>query len=89
MMRQRFLADLKVVADGGDPKAVIRDPKLNECVALPVAGREAFTEGLTREQWESAHKSDVLRVAARREFAWLAGQPEEVRRAQDEAMGPG
>ena len=87
LMRQRFLADLKVVANGGDPKAVIRDPKANECVTLPIASREVFTEGVTREQWESARKSDVLRVAARREFAWLAGQPEEVRRAQDEAMG--
>jgi 5,5'-dehydrodivanillate O-demethylase len=89
MMRQRFLADLKRIAGGDDPKAVIRDPKVNECVALPVAGRETFIEGLTREQWEGARKSDVMRIAARRDFAWLAGQPEHVRRAFDEAMGPG
>ena len=87
MMRNRFLADLKTVAGGADPKAVIRDPRANAGIALPVAEREAFTRGLTREEWKKVAPGSVLATMARREFAWLAGQPEDVRRAQHEAMG--
>ena len=88
MMRRRFLADLELIASGGgDPKAVIRDPRVNACVALPVAGREAFTRGLAREQWESLRRDGVLGGAAQGEFAWLAGQPQEVRKAWRDAMG--
>jgi len=87
MMRRRFLADLELIAKGGDPKAVIRDPKVNECVALPIAWRETFTQGLTREQWEDLRRGGALGGAARRDFAWLVGQPEEVSRAYNEAMG--
>jgi 5,5'-dehydrodivanillate O-demethylase len=88
MMRRRFLADLERIARGeGDPKAVIRDPGVNACVRLPVAGREAFTRGLTREERERLGRDGVLGGAAQREFAWLAGQPEDVRRAWRDAMG--
>jgi 5,5'-dehydrodivanillate O-demethylase len=88
MMRRRFLADLELIAKGGgDPKAVIRDAGANACVALPVAGREAFTRGLTREQWDSLARDGALGGAARRDFAWLAGQPEDVRKAYRDAMG--
>jgi 5,5'-dehydrodivanillate O-demethylase len=83
MLRQRFVADLERVEKGADPKAVIRDPRLNSCVTLPVAGREAYTRGLTREQWRDLGPG----AAVRRDFAWLAGQPEEVSRAYNEAMG--
>ena len=87
MMRRRFLADLERIATGGDPKAVIRDPGGNACVALPVAGREAFTRGLTREERERLGRDGVPGGATQREFAWLAGQPEDVRRAWRHAMG--
>jgi 5,5'-dehydrodivanillate O-demethylase len=88
MLRNRFLADLKRIAAGDDPKAVIRDPGVNACIALPVAEREALTRGLTREQWNRLAAGGAQGPAAtRREFAWLAGQPEAVRRAQAEAMG--
>ena len=87
MMRNRFLADLKAVAGGADPKSVIRDPRANACVMLPVAEREAFTRGLTREEWKKVAPGSALATAARRDFAWLAGQPEDVRRAQHEARG--
>jgi len=88
MMRRRFLSDLELIAKGGgDPKAVIRDAGVNECVPLPVAGREAFTRGVTREQRESLGRDGVLGAAARRDFAWLAGQPEEIRKAYRDAMG--
>jgi 5,5'-dehydrodivanillate O-demethylase len=89
MLRQRFLADLERIAKGEDPKAVMRDPGANAGVALPVAGREAYTRGLTREQWKNLDPAGALGGAARRDFAWLAGQPENVRRAYNEAMGWG
>jgi 5,5'-dehydrodivanillate O-demethylase len=87
MMRRRFLEDLEVIARGGDPKAVIRDLRANARVALPVAGREAFTRGVTRQERERLGRSGVLGGAGSREFAWLAGQPEAVRTAWREAMG--
>jgi 5,5'-dehydrodivanillate O-demethylase len=87
LMRRRFLADLEAIAQGSDPKAVIRDPRANACIALPVAGREAFTRGLTRGERERLAREGVLGGAAQREFAWLAGQPEDVRKAWREAMG--
>ena len=38
------------VAAGEDPKGIIRDPRGNVRVALPVAGREGIEKGYTREQ---------------------------------------
>jgi 5,5'-dehydrodivanillate O-demethylase oxygenase subunit len=87
MLRKRFLSDLALVEQGRDPKGVIRDAGANACVRLPIAAREAFTEGLTREQLRERRADPTLGGAARRDFAWLAGQPDEVRRAHDDAMG--
>ncbi len=82
MLRKRFLSDLETIARGNDPKAVIRGAKTNECVPLPIVGREALAEGLTRDEWEKRQADPVY--GAR--FAWLAGQPDEVRLAYDNAM---
>jgi 5,5'-dehydrodivanillate O-demethylase oxygenase subunit len=88
MMRRRFLADLDLIAKGaGDPKGIVRDSRVNACVALPAAGREAFTRGLTRAERERLGRDGVLGGAGQREFAWLAGQPEEIRDAWRDAMG--
>ena len=38
MLRQRFLADLKVIAAGGDPKAILRDATRNDRIPLPRMG---------------------------------------------------
>ncbi|HEY1930962.1 MAG TPA: aromatic ring-hydroxylating dioxygenase subunit alpha [Acetobacteraceae bacterium] len=85
LMRQRFFQDLDVLAAGGEPKAVIRDAEINRCVRLPIIGRALLTEGVTREAVErgGARGSEV----PRREFPFLVGQPESVRKAYDEAMG--
>ena len=85
MMRQRFFQDLDAVAAGGEPKAIVRDPEVNRCIALPIIGRRQFLEGLTREEIDAG--SERPGTAPRREFPFLVGQPEEVRRAYDEAMG--
>jgi 5,5'-dehydrodivanillate O-demethylase len=35
LMRQRFLSDLKILAEGGDPKGIVRDPARNQRIHLP------------------------------------------------------
>ncbi len=39
MVRKRFMDDLKTVADGGDPKGVLRDAGRNRMLPLPRVGR--------------------------------------------------
>ena len=56
----------------GEPKAIVRDPQVNRCIELPIIGRKGFVEGT---------------APPRREFPFLVGQPEPVRRAYDEALG--
>jgi 5,5'-dehydrodivanillate O-demethylase len=87
MMRRRFLADLDLVAEGKDPKAVIRDPKINECVRLPNPALSELTEGMTREQLEKTTPRTALGGSGRRDFVWLIGQPEAVKDEYNEAMG--
>ena len=83
MMRQRFFQDLDTIAAGGEPKAIVRDPEVNRCIELPIIGRRQFIEGLTRDEIERERPG----IAPRREFPFLVGQPDSVRRAYDEAMG--
>jgi hypothetical protein len=40
MMRQRFLKDIKVVEDGGDPKGILRDQSRNHALSLRPAGHD-------------------------------------------------
>jgi 5,5'-dehydrodivanillate O-demethylase len=82
-MRQRFFQDLETLAAGGEPKAIVRDAAVNRRIELPIVGRRHFIEGLTREQMARERPG----IAPRREFPFLVGQPESVRRAYDEAMG--
>jgi 5,5'-dehydrodivanillate O-demethylase len=81
MIRKRFLEDLERVARGEDPKAIVRDPKANECIPLPVANRRSLVDGLTRAELD-AHPFAGFRL-----YPFQAGQPDEVRRAYEEAMG--
>jgi 5,5'-dehydrodivanillate O-demethylase len=83
MMRQRFLADLEAIAAGRDPKGVIRDPEAAKCIELPNMMREINTEGITLEEFD---QHPILKQRLR-EFRHHYGQPPEVRRAFEEAMG--
>lgn len=83
-VRKRFLNDLDALAEGKDPKGVIRDAETNRCVALPIAERRAATEGLTREE---LLKHPFLSQELVGGYPFQAGQPEEVRRLYREAMG--
>jgi 5,5'-dehydrodivanillate O-demethylase oxygenase subunit len=84
MLRKRFLSDLEAVARGEDPKAVIRDPEVNRCVALPVAERKILTEGLTREELAN-HPIHGRQLTDG--YPFQQGQPPEVREAFLAAMG--
>jgi len=84
MQRQRFLNDLEAIARGEDPKAIIRDPAVNQNVPLPVAERKLLVDGLTRAEL-LAHP--ILGKQYAGDYIFQAGQPEEVRAAFKEAMG--
>lgn len=81
MMRRQFLRDIEKVQRNEDPKAIIRDPTLNVAIPLPTIHREAVIEGLTAEEIKAGGALHLKR------FIFQYGQPEHVRRAQEEAMG--
>ncbi len=85
MLRRQLKRDMEAVARGEDPKGVVRDPGLNECIPWPVGLRDEVDRGLTREQW--LRKQAVYGTVSRDYFFILDGQPEDVRTAYDEAMG--
>lgn len=84
MMRRRFLLDLERVGNGEDPKAVVRDPAANDCIALPVLGRDYLVDGPTRDELKDAAHP---RTRSMLNFVFQAGQPAEIRAAYVEAMG--
>ncbi len=85
-IRQRFLTDLEKVARGEDPKAVVRDAAVNECIALPVAERRVLVDGVSLEELR-AHPLHGRQLSEG--YPFQAGQPEGVRRAFLAAMGVG
>jgi len=85
LMRRRFVAELDAVAAGGEPKGLVRDPVLNRSVPLPIIGRDQWLEGLTRAQLADPRFADST-ITPRRQVH-LAGQPDDIRRAYEEAMG--
>lgn len=83
MIRKRLLQDLDQIARGGDPKGIIRESTAR--IELPVAARKLYLEGMTLQQMsEHPWWGRVLT-----DFVWHAGQPAEVRKAFEEAMGIG
>jgi 5,5'-dehydrodivanillate O-demethylase len=83
MIRRRLLDDIKVIADGGDPKALVRDAEVNECVELPIIGRATRTNsgGVAGLRLGPGQRVDA------QGFVFLYGQPPEVTAAYREAMG--
>ncbi len=84
MMRQRLLKDIEAIGRGEDPKATIRDPEVNRCIALPIADRKRLVEGMAPEEM-TRNPLGAGRLAA--DYIFQAGQPREVRKAYAEAMG--
>jgi 5,5'-dehydrodivanillate O-demethylase len=83
MMRQRFLKDIDAIARGEDPKATVRDPEKNRCIALPIADRKNLVEGQTLEEI-AKHPLGGGQLS---DYVFQAGQPREVRKAYAKAMG--
>jgi 5,5'-dehydrodivanillate O-demethylase len=84
MIRNRFFEDIETIAKGGDPKAIVRDEKINQSLPLPIVGKKQFVEGFTREQLMSASVFDNVSPTR---FVFQQGQPQAVKRAYEEAMG--
>src|SRR5947207_8431910 len=83
LIRKQLFKDLDAIADGKDPKGLIRDAGLNRRVELPNIGRKLYTEGMTLAKYrEHPFWKNLLN-----DFRWHYGQPQEVRREFREAMG--
>jgi 5,5'-dehydrodivanillate O-demethylase len=83
MLRKRFFDELDRLPEGKDPKGIIRDSCVNECVSLPIAHRSVFVDGLTLDEL----LDHPIFGAQLRGYVFQAGQPEEVRTAYEDAMG--
>ena len=82
MIRKQWFKDMEAVARGEDPKGLIRDPARNKAVALP-DGSGKLRDGMSLEQM----RADPILSRGLLEFPFHFGQPPEIRRAFEEAMG--
>ncbi len=84
MIRKRFLDDIKAIENGDDPKAIVRDEKVNECIKFPLIGSEVMINGYPKAELENL---DSPLVRSKRQFIFQAGQPEHVTKAYEAAIG--
>ena len=82
MLRRRLFDDLAAVAEGKDPRAIIRNPERNVRIELPCLAREDLMNGLPL--------AEMLRHPVMgpflRDFYSMAGQPDDVREDFEQAM---
>jgi 5,5'-dehydrodivanillate O-demethylase oxygenase subunit len=83
MIRNRFFEELESVAQGNDPKGVLRDPDAAKLVKLPIAERKAFLDGKPLAEYYT-HPYYHKRLL---DFPWNFGQPARVRAAFCAVMG--
>ena len=74
LMRRRMLEEARIVADGGEPKAVIRDPEQNHNLYLPRQGRNGPPSSPSPSGRNSGERTDGK--APRN--VHLAKQPQEI-----------
>ena len=74
----------QIIAQGSDPKGLIRDPAANQCVKLPVAERDLLINGLTRDEFL---RHPLLGRQYAGDYVFQAGQPEDVQREYEAALG--
>ncbi|MFJ2444418.1 MULTISPECIES: Rieske 2Fe-2S domain-containing protein [unclassified Streptomyces] len=86
MLRRRFLSELKAIERGEDPKGLIRDPKDNDSVALPIANRDMYVKAPTPRQLGEQRRYWAERGIPG-PYIYQYGQPADVRDAYDEVMG--
>jgi hypothetical protein len=70
MLRSKYFTQITLASDGGEPKAVLRDPNANRALHLPFTGKLDLDEPkkTTAETTSPAEAG----------FPYLAGQPQEV-----------
>jgi 5,5'-dehydrodivanillate O-demethylase len=83
MMRKRLFEELDAVSRGAEPKAVLRNANVASCVELPNITKKTSVEGITLAE----HENYPLLKVRLQAFRHCYGQPPEVRRAFEEAMG--
>jgi len=83
MIRRRLFDDMDAVAQGRDPKGLIRDPAANQRVFLPSDSRDFFLHGLPLADYARHPKWNKLL----HHFIFHAGQPDHVRREYEAATG--
>jgi 5,5'-dehydrodivanillate O-demethylase oxygenase subunit len=83
MMRKRYFEDLDGLAQGREAKAIIRNANVASCVELPNITKTTSTQGITLAE----HENYPLLKARLKGFRHCFGQPPQVRRAFEEAMG--
>ena len=84
MIRKQWFDDIEAVKRGDDPKGLIRDADRNRDVPLPNASTLLKQrDGKSLEQM----KVDPILSRGLKDFVFHYGQPPEVRRAFEEAMG--
>ena len=82
MLRRRLFDDLAAIAEGKDPRGIMRDPNRNVRVELTCIARQDLMHGLPRAQML---KHPVMGPFLR-EFYSMAGQPDAVRQEFERAM---
>ena len=83
MMRNRLFEELEAIKAGRDPKGVIRNPNEAQAIPLPDMARELNTVGIPLAEFQN----DPLLKQRLKEFRHHVGQPPEVRREFEQAMG--
>ena len=85
MMRKRFFDELDAVAKGAEPKATLRNANVASSIELPNITKKTSVEGITLAE----HEDYPLLKVRLKGFRHCAGQPAEVWKAFEEAMGIG
>jgi len=85
-LRKQLLADIAAVERGEDPKGVTRDPEAAACIRWPWGIGEQLTRDVTQADF-IAQLARPGRSGIRGYFPFYAGQPADVARAFEEAMG--
>ncbi len=86
--RNRLREDLEKVARGEDPSGVYRDPEANKIVRWPDNRREKLEAGRPKAELLKQLEAFASPLRAKNDyFAFYAGQPADVQKAYEEAMG--
>ena len=83
MMRKRLFEEIDAVAKGGEAKGTVRSANLAKCIELPNITKKTSTEGITLAEYPQY----PLLNARLKGFRHCFGQPPQVRKAFEEAMG--